>query len=163
MPQFDVSLYPGQIFWLFVCFSILYFCSSRFFLPRVEAIIKEREKRIQDVLTRSEQMNDEASRLKADREIYFLQVEEQSNRILRQAQENRVDKYGEQEQYLSKVLKLQIKRVEKEAQEKKILVFQNIQNITQSFLIAFFRFGYKIKPSRAKICDVIQSQVKELK
>jgi F-type H+-transporting ATPase subunit b len=61
MPQLEVSTYVSQIFWLIVCFSILYYLLSKKALPRVAEILEARADRIRADL-------DEAQRLKKDAE-----------------------------------------------------------------------------------------------
>jgi F-type H+-transporting ATPase subunit b len=43
MPQFDISTYSSQIFWLSICFAALYYCFSNIVLPRIRDILKERK------------------------------------------------------------------------------------------------------------------------
>jgi len=47
MPQFDFATFSEQIFWLLICFFVLYFSVSRIVLPRIAAILKDRDQRIQ--------------------------------------------------------------------------------------------------------------------
>ena len=47
MPQFDLTTYSSQIFWLTICFALLYICVSKIILPRIANIIKERTDSIQ--------------------------------------------------------------------------------------------------------------------
>ncbi|PZQ46667.1 MAG: ATP F0F1 synthase subunit B' [Rhodovulum sulfidophilum] len=42
MPQLDISTYPNMIFWLLVALVALYFILSRFALPRIAAVLAER-------------------------------------------------------------------------------------------------------------------------
>lgn len=41
-PQLDVSSYPSQVFWLAVCFVILYVLMSRLALPRITDVLDRR-------------------------------------------------------------------------------------------------------------------------
>ena len=67
MPQFDVATFPTQIFWLAVCFIVLYFLMARIALPRVGSVLEERQTRIDDNLSLAEQLNAEA---KSEAEAY---------------------------------------------------------------------------------------------
>lgn len=60
MPQFDVRSFPSQIFWLVVCFAILYFLMSRLVLPRIGATVEARDRKIQADLDAAQQANDAA-------------------------------------------------------------------------------------------------------
>ncbi len=42
MPQLDLSTYPNMIFWLIVALVALYFILTRFALPRIAAVLAER-------------------------------------------------------------------------------------------------------------------------
>lgn len=84
MPQFDFSTYSPQIFWLIICFSALYFFSSKIILPRILEITKNRKNVIdkdvdfaknleEDII----EINQQASSLKAKaNQDYQLQLEE---------------------------------------------------------------------------------------
>jgi F-type H+-transporting ATPase subunit b len=43
MPQFDFTTYSSQIFWLLICFALLYSFSQFVILPRIREILKERK------------------------------------------------------------------------------------------------------------------------
>lgn len=43
MPQFDPSSFASQIFWLAICFGLLYFAMSKVFLPRIRDILHNRD------------------------------------------------------------------------------------------------------------------------
>lgn len=57
MPQFDSTFFPSQVFWLLVCFAVLYFAMSKIYLPRITSIIKERKKAIEHDSLLSQQLN----------------------------------------------------------------------------------------------------------
>lgn len=61
LPQLDTSTYPGQLFWLLICFGGLYWLMSSVFLPKLGGIIEERRNRIADDY-------DQAAELKRDAE-----------------------------------------------------------------------------------------------
>ncbi|MGI9484414.1 MAG: F0F1 ATP synthase subunit B' [Geminicoccaceae bacterium] len=61
MPQLEVSTYISQIFWLIVCFGVLYYLLSKKALPRVAEVLEARADRVRSDL-------DEAQRLRKDAE-----------------------------------------------------------------------------------------------
>ena len=61
LPQFDLSTWSSQIFWLVITFGLLYFVLAKFILPRIGEGIGERGDRIADDL-------DAASRMQRDAE-----------------------------------------------------------------------------------------------
>ena len=68
MPQLDVSTFSSQIFWLIICFSVLYYLLSRKALPRISEILEARQDRIAADL-------DQAQRLRRDAEAALEKYE----------------------------------------------------------------------------------------
>ena len=64
-PPFDPHTYPTSIFWLIVTFGILYITMSRYALPRVGSILKERSDKIRERLAAARKMREEARQASA--------------------------------------------------------------------------------------------------
>jgi F-type H+-transporting ATPase subunit b len=60
MPQFDPNTMPSQIFWLIVCFVILYVIMSRVVMPTLGGTIEARAAKIQGDLDAAAKARDEA-------------------------------------------------------------------------------------------------------
>ena len=60
LPQFDPSTYPSQIFWLVVCFVILYVYFSSRVLPDLSGILENRRNQITGDLETAERLKNEA-------------------------------------------------------------------------------------------------------
>src|SRR5688572_13695417 len=60
MPQFDLTRFPSQIFWLIVSFAVLYFLMAKMVLPRIGSIIETRERKILSDLEAAQKANDAA-------------------------------------------------------------------------------------------------------
>jgi len=60
LPQFDTSLFPGQLFWLAVSFCLLYSLMSLIALPRVARTQDNRKKTIASELEAARAANDAA-------------------------------------------------------------------------------------------------------
>jgi len=67
MPQFDITTFPSQVFWLVVSFGLLYLLMSRLVLPRIGNTIEAREGKIQGDLAAAQAAND-AARVAAEAE-----------------------------------------------------------------------------------------------
>lgn len=46
LPQLDLAFFPSQIFWLFVCFGILFLYINYYFFPRMQKMFEKREAKI---------------------------------------------------------------------------------------------------------------------
>lgn len=66
MPQLDVNSYLTQIFWLFLCYAILFTFFSRYLVPRLEKLLFERDNLINGTNLRLERINAEANKFEAE-------------------------------------------------------------------------------------------------
>ncbi len=65
MPQFDLTRFPSQIFWLGVAFVVLYLIMSKVALPRIGAVLEARANRIGSDLDRASALKAEADQTRA--------------------------------------------------------------------------------------------------
>ena len=65
MPQFDLSRFPSQIFWLGATFLVLYLVMSKVALPRIGEVLEARANRIGGDLDRASALKAEADQIKA--------------------------------------------------------------------------------------------------
>ncbi len=63
MPQFDFTTYSSQVFWLIVCFAILYYFVSKIILPRIHDIISDRSYVINQDLSLAKDLEKQSSDL----------------------------------------------------------------------------------------------------
>ena len=56
MPQLDVSTWPNQIFWLAVTLVAIYFVLTRIALPRIAAVLAERNGTIANDIAAAEEL-----------------------------------------------------------------------------------------------------------
>ncbi|MGE3245816.1 MAG: F0F1 ATP synthase subunit B [Beijerinckiaceae bacterium] len=59
-PPFDTSTFASQIFWLVICFGLLYWLMAKVALPRVAGILEERKARIEGDLAQATSAQGEA-------------------------------------------------------------------------------------------------------
>jgi len=87
MPQFDVKAFPSQIFWLVVCFAVLYFLMAKLVLPRIGRTIESRESKIQSDLDAAQKANDAARAAAAEQEKALAEARGQASGLTRAASE----------------------------------------------------------------------------
>lgn len=65
MPQLDFSTYPNQIFWLVVALVAIYLILTRIALPRIAAVLAERQGTITNDLAAAEDLKHQAEEAEA--------------------------------------------------------------------------------------------------
>ena len=68
MPQFDISSFTPQLFWLLVTFSVLFFMMWRHALPRISQILAARQRHIESDLEKATNLRQEADQVLAEYE-----------------------------------------------------------------------------------------------
>jgi F-type H+-transporting ATPase subunit b len=86
VPQLEVWTFPSQIFWLIICFSILYYLLSRKALPRVSEILEARQDRIAADLDQAQRLRREAQAALATYEQAIAKAQDDAHRLLAEAQ-----------------------------------------------------------------------------
>lgn len=87
MPQFDVKAFPSQIFWLVVCFAVLYFLMAKFVLPSIGKTIESREQKIQADLDAAQKANDAARASGVEQDKALAEARGQASGLIREASE----------------------------------------------------------------------------
>jgi F-type H+-transporting ATPase subunit b len=65
MPQFDITTFAGQIFWLVLSFGLLYLLVSRVILPKFISIVDQREDLIAQDIRAAKELQKEIDYLQA--------------------------------------------------------------------------------------------------
>lgn len=81
LPQFDISTWAGQVFWLAITFAVLYFLLARFILPKIREGLTERGDRIADDLDAASRMQQEAKQAELDYERALADAKAKAHNI----------------------------------------------------------------------------------
>ena len=87
MPQFDLTRFPTQIFWLVVCFAVLYFLMAKAVLPKIGKTIESREHKIQADLDAAQKANDAARAAAVEQDKALAEARGQASGLIRAASE----------------------------------------------------------------------------
>lgn len=80
MPQLDVSTFSSQLFWLAICWGMVFLYLWKFLVPKMSSKLAERERKIKNILA-------EAKNFDAQTEIMLVKYDELLNRVKQQQQE----------------------------------------------------------------------------
>ena len=76
MPQFDTSTFASQIFWLFICFGILFLFLQYVIVPKITKAISERNIKIQEQITIAKLNALKIEELENQHKIEMLRIKE---------------------------------------------------------------------------------------
>ncbi|MGC0371617.1 MAG: hypothetical protein DGJ47_000308 [Rickettsiaceae bacterium] len=94
MPQFDITTFSSQLFWLFFIFSVLYFVIHKYIAPRIELVISSRDKYLESNVNMAQEYNDKLKSLEA----YKEQTLEEINSQISELQEMAMKVFSQQHQ-----------------------------------------------------------------
>ena len=57
MPQLETSTYLSQFFWLITSFLTLWFFMAWFIIPKIEEVMEQRRRKIDDYVQKAEKIN----------------------------------------------------------------------------------------------------------
>ena len=85
MPQLDFSTFPNQIFWLVVTLLVIYFILSRVALPRIGAVLAERQGTITNDIATAEELKQRALEAEAAYDQALLDARSEAGKIVADA------------------------------------------------------------------------------
>jgi len=85
MPQLDFSTFGNQIFWLVVTLLVIYFVLSRVALPRIGAVLAERQGTITNDIAAAEELKARAQEAEAAYDKALLDARAEANNIVTSA------------------------------------------------------------------------------
>lgn len=87
MPQLDPTWFASQLFWLFVCFTLLYVLLSQLILPPIKATLERRATATDGDIAAAEQARDLAARARQDYEQTLAQSREMAHALINEVLE----------------------------------------------------------------------------
>ena len=87
MPQLDPTYFATQLFWLVVCFVILYLVMWKISLPRIADVLRERQERMDDDLEKAESLKADAQQVLETYQKTMADGRNEAQSILRTAKE----------------------------------------------------------------------------
>ena len=85
MPQLEqIDTFASQVFWLFVSFALLYYLMAKVVLPRIAAIMAEREDRVAQDLARAQTLKLQAEQIMEEYERSLAKARAEAGLALKQ-------------------------------------------------------------------------------
>lgn len=129
MPQLDPSTFPTQIFWLAICFAVLYLLMWKVALPRIGEILQERQERIDDDLEKAEKLRNDAAEVLEAYERTMAEGREKAQAILREASERAARESAERSHALAERLKRETEEAEQRIDAARREALANVRTV----------------------------------
>jgi len=85
MPQLDFSTFGNQIFWLVVTLVVIYFVLTKIALPRIEAVLAERQSTITNDVAAAEELKQQAIKAEGAYNQALADARSEANKIVAEA------------------------------------------------------------------------------
>ncbi|WP_395664313.1 F0F1 ATP synthase subunit B' [Methylocella sp.] len=128
-PPFDPSHYPSTLFWLLVTFGLLYLVMSKFALPRVETILRERDEKISGDLKEAHLAREKAAAADAEHERKIAEARGKAQALAQQTQARIAAESDGKRHALEADLAGKLDAAEKRILETKAGAMQNVESI----------------------------------
>ena len=129
LPQLDPAVWTPQLFWLAVSFAILYFVMSRLALPKVGAVLEDRQRRISADIEEATRLKAEADASVAAYEAQLAAARGRAQSDAREAQDRIAGEANRQRQTLEQELGDRLREAESQIAATRTQAMGNVQAI----------------------------------
>jgi len=154
MPQFDVSSFGTQLFWLTLAFGILYIVISKIIAPKAESIIINRNRYLEENITASERDSALAESLRKEKEMKLREFNLEIEKFRKEAIDSLDAHFANRDSELAESLSKKTKESFLEFQ-KYLTSFHKHENKSCIDLAAFIIEKITDKPADLKLLEKI--------
>jgi len=159
-PPLDDTTFASQIFWLVLCFGILYFVLAKIGLPRIAGIIESRQQKLDNDVETAERLQSESDVVKQSYEKELLDARKASQQL---AQKSRDQAKAEADAVREKAeasLQQKLDVAEKNISDMKSKAMANVQEIAQDAAEEISSSLLNIKVTKAEVKSAVTKAVK---
>jgi F-type H+-transporting ATPase subunit b len=161
MPQFDPAFFAPQLFWLAVTFITLYILMSKVALPKIGAVLDERQRKIDDNLDKAAQLKAEAEAAIAAYEKALADSRSHAQSVIKEASERLSKQADERTRELTGRLAEQIKAGEVRIAAAKDKALANVREIALDVAGATVARLVGASPDQAGLEAAVAAALKE--
>ena len=131
MPQLDFTTFIPQLFWLFLCLTILYFVLSKIALPRISDVIEERNDTITDDLDEAKSLSLEAEKVLEDLKSKLEEARSISQKNLMDERQKNLEIISSKRKHFEENVSKEISSSEKEIKKNKIKALKEASSLAE--------------------------------
>ena len=129
MPQFDPTFFAPQVFWLLLTFTVLYVLMTVVALPKIGAVLDERQRKIDDNLDKAAQLKAEAEAAVAAYEKALSESRAHAHSVIKEASDRLAHEAEERNKALAARLADQVKEGEARIAQAKDKALANVRDV----------------------------------
>lgn len=161
MPQFDVSTFPTQLFWLAVTLILFYFAMRTIALPRIGNALEERRRKIDDDLDKAGRHREEAEAAMAAYEKALADAVAEAQAVQRQTAQEIAKRATERRSELAARLAAEAKEAESRIAAAKEPALASLRDVAAEVVQDAAARLTGIKVSKADADAAVSSSFKE--
>lgn len=143
-PPFEFWHFPSQLFWLALCFTVLYLVLSRNILPKLSANIERRNDKIANDLDEAARLNDKATEAEQALELALAKAKANARQTAAEAQEEVSAEIAEETRRVDAAIDKQLEDADARITELRNEAMRNVSNVAEETTDAILaRFGVK--------------------
>lgn len=131
MPQLDTTTFSSQLFWLGVCFLVLYFILSYVLVPKITGVLESRENVREQKLNQASTYREQAEDLLAEYEKILAQARKDAHGQYQSVVNATALKLAEKKQDMLDKFQERLHIAEQELYRARIEVTADIQSVAQ--------------------------------
>ena len=156
MPQFEVSTYPSQIFWLIVCFASLCVVMARYLVPRLTAALEGREQRLQQDWDQAKLVSGKKEALKQENLARLADARGKAHSLIHQALTEAHNSKSRRMTILDEELIVKTKKVQEELEAQTQKILRNIEPLVSQVVVASAQRILGQPLARPQVKEVVQ-------
>lgn len=157
MPQFEVTTYPSQIFWLMICFVFLCTIMARYLVPRLTATLEGREQRIQQDWDQAKSVRSKEEALRQENLSRLADAREKAHSRIHQALAEAHNIKSRRIAVLDEELVVKTKKVREELENQTQKILENIEPLVSQVVMASAQRVLGQPLTRSQIKEVVQT------
>lgn len=161
MPQFDPTFFAPQLFWLLLTFVTLYILMTSVALPKIGAVLDERQRKIDDNLDKAAQLKAEAEAAVAAYEKALAESRAHAHSVIKEASDRLAAQAEERNRALSAKLAEQIKAGEARIGEAKDKALANVRDVAIDVAGSVFDRLIGASADAARLDSAVAAALKE--
>jgi F-type H+-transporting ATPase subunit b len=162
MPQLDPSSYLSQLFWLVICFTLLYLVLARATLPQISKVLQNRRGRITADLDKAESLKREAEKVSADYEATMAETRAKAASLIQSTRQKVEGEAAHKREELDRVVQKKLSDAERKMADVRKKVMEELRPVAAELatLVVKEVTGQGVKNSDAE--DAVSTAIKEI-